>query len=592
MHSENQLLNKGRYRIVEILRQYETGAVYQAIDTVSGTGVLLKEFLNSSGKVMTGAMLETRRTEFTVKAKALIELRNDAILEVRDFFTDIDRHYLVTESVEGATFGEHIDRSKRPFTLTDVARWADSLLDALIYLHNDENRIVHGGIKPSTVRITPDNAVKLLVFNLADEKPEVSGAAAAKVFDPAAIPYLPIEQIWNGLDPASQKVILANYDEYSERILELPTDARSDIYSLAATVYHILTARIPADALTRSIEILEGGEDPLKAPHNINRAIPLEISDVLMNALEIRREFRFETAAEMRKAWRTAIRMVREREAGERRKTKAAEATVGTTQLQKSFAKSAVSTITPKATEFEAPQTRQLELMKAQLREAENLRAEAEHRAAEAERRLREAQREPKPRAIGVIENPDLHISESDIVTKTDRQMVDEFNSDEFPELFAPTRENGGAVRRIMIAAFSILALGAVAFGAIQFAGLTTGSQIPVAAIQESVPAVPIPEPTAVPIAAEPEPQIQVIEPASEPKPAEPVVKDLPEQKIPDASNTENVTPRKESASRPAPKSAVKTKPVVQEPASPKKPAPVKPQPRKKVTLDDLLRDN
>lgn len=592
MHSENQLLNKGRYRIVEVLRRYETGAVYQAIDLESGSGVLLKEFLNSSGKVMTGATLEARRTEFTAKAKALIELRNDAILEVRDFFTDIDRHYLVTESVEGATFGEHIDRSKRPFTLTDVARWADSLLDALIYLHNDDNKIIHGGIKPSTVRITPDNAVKLLVFNLADEKPEVSGAATAKAFDPAAIPYLPIEQIWNGLDPASQKVILADYDEHSERILESPPDARSDLFSLAATVYHILTARIPADALTRSIEILEGGEDPLKAPHNINRAIPLEISDVLMNALEIKREFRFETAAEMRKAWRTAIRLVREREAGERKSKKIDEQKSPTVQIQKNFGQTAVSTVVPKAAEFEPPQARQLELMKAQLREAENLRAEAEYRAAEAERRLRAAQQESKAKAAVAGLNPELEVSEADIVTKTDRQMVDEFNSDEFPELFAPTREKSSAVRRIMIAAFSVLALGAGTFGAMQFAEVSTGGQMPAAAILESVPAVAVPEQAVPAIQVEAEPQVQSTEP--EAKQPEPVISDLPETKLPAVAESKPTSARRDPApARIEPRPAPKTKPVAAaEPTAVKKPAPAKPQPRKKVTLDDLLRDN
>jgi hypothetical protein len=114
--------------------------------------------------------------------------------------------------------------------------------------------------------------------------------------------YKALEQLWLGLDYASQKVISNSLDERSEEILRRPADASTDLYGLAATIYHLLTRTAPADALARTIDILDGNEDPLAPPHVVNPEIPAALSEFLMKALEIRRENRFSNASEMRHA--------------------------------------------------------------------------------------------------------------------------------------------------------------------------------------------------------------------------------------------------------------------------------------------------
>ncbi|HKP69852.1 MAG TPA: hypothetical protein VJV05_11260, partial [Pyrinomonadaceae bacterium] len=126
--------------------------------------------------------------------------------------------------------------------------------------------------------------------------------------------YSPMEQIWPGLDAASQKVITNSYDDRSERILKEPLDARSDIYSLGATLYFLATGSEPVDPLERSIDLLEGKLDPLREPTSVNSQIPPEISDVLMKALEIKRENRYDSAMIMRHVLQSAISRVQERE--------------------------------------------------------------------------------------------------------------------------------------------------------------------------------------------------------------------------------------------------------------------------------------
>ena len=137
--------------------------------------------------------------------------------------------------------------------------------------------------------------------------------------------YSPLEQVWNDLDSASQKVIAGSFNENSEKILYQPVDARCDIYSLGVLIYQTLTNQFPKNALERSIEILEGNPDPLVSPVALNAEIPPEISDIIMKALEIKRENRFDSAVIMRQVLRTAFVRIKEREAKEARQKEKAK---------------------------------------------------------------------------------------------------------------------------------------------------------------------------------------------------------------------------------------------------------------------------
>ena len=140
-----------------------------------------------------------------------------------------------------------------------------------------------------------------------------------QAFDAANLNYSPLEVIWEKLDSASQRVILNGYDEKSQQNLMRPPDVLSDIYSLGATLYHLLTGQMPVDALERSIAVLEGNPDPLLAPDEIDPNIAVEISGVLIKALKIRRENRFASALEMSKELENAFVQLKERKTRELR---------------------------------------------------------------------------------------------------------------------------------------------------------------------------------------------------------------------------------------------------------------------------------
>ena len=300
MLTVNQVLHQGRYRIVSPLGQNGIGADYEAFDNILNTNITLKEISFGQQKVMTAAQMDATKQTFANEAKFLMRIEHPTLLKVHGYFSEIDGNYLITEFIDGKSLSEMLERVKKPFPLANVSNWLEKLLDALNYLHTFAPPIVHREIKPQNLKLSSKGEIKLLFFNV-NKTYKNNNSTDAK------LNYLPLEQIWDGLDTASQNVISNSYDEDAQKNLEKPIDASSDIYALGATLYHLLTAQIPVDALERSIEILEGKSDPLPSPHEINPSVPKEISEVLMKALEIRRENRFHSALIMRQVWRTAF---------------------------------------------------------------------------------------------------------------------------------------------------------------------------------------------------------------------------------------------------------------------------------------------
>jgi serine/threonine protein kinase len=389
MPATNELLQEGRYRITQEFAHDGSDIVYDAFDTVREANVIVKEIPVRLNKVATLSQRETQKLAFANQAKLLTEIDHESLLHVHDFFSEIDRQYLVMEAVDGDDLNELLERNNSPFDTSDVIGWADQLLDALNYLHAFKPPIIHRNIKPANVKLSSNGKIKLLAFGLADGPDTTVGTMLPDTnADQSNLRYSPLEQIWQGLDAASQKVITNSYDERSERILKEPSDARSDIYSLGATLYRLITAQEPIDALERSIEVLEGKADPLKEPRKVDPRIPAEISDVLMKAMEIKRENRFDSALIMRQVLRTAVVRVKEREAEDNREQE--EAAEDIKLVEQTRLEQVRNIVEQKRLEIEAEQKQQSELLEQKLREADEQRIQAEQRAAAAENLVRE----------------------------------------------------------------------------------------------------------------------------------------------------------------------------------------------------------
>ncbi|MFN2411847.1 MAG: hypothetical protein ABR535_02170 [Pyrinomonadaceae bacterium] len=278
----------------------------------------------------------------------------------------------------GDPMAELMHRNRRAFPLPDVLTWADQLLDSLHERHSESPPVVHKKVSPESVLLGSNGRT-----SLAD--PEIVLASAEAESE---MRYAPLEQVWETLDAASQKVIINSFDERSERILKEPSDARSDVYSLGATLYYLVTAREPVSALERSIEILDGKADPLREPVKIDTNIPAEISDVIMKAMELRRENRYDSAAIMRDMFKSAAARAKSREEAETRELEeAAEELRMAEQIKLDQAQKLADRERQQLEADKQQKSRQLEN---KLREAEEQKKQAEARAAEAERISRE----------------------------------------------------------------------------------------------------------------------------------------------------------------------------------------------------------
>ena len=266
---ESGTLLQNRYRIVKQIGQGGMGAVYFATDERFGSTVAVKQTFFDDPAL---------RKAFEREAHLLNHLRHTALPKVSDHFTENDGQFLVMDFIEGSDISELLHQRNGAFPLADVLRWADELLDALDYLHTHEPPVVHRDIKPQNLKLTSRGQIVLLDFGLAKGTSTQTRAniTAASVFGYSRN-YAPLEQIQG-----------------------TGTDARSDLYSLGATLYHLLTGMPPVDALTRASAIINGQPDPLRPAHLAHAQVPVAVSEILRRSMAQNAAHRQPTAADMR----------------------------------------------------------------------------------------------------------------------------------------------------------------------------------------------------------------------------------------------------------------------------------------------------
>jgi serine/threonine protein kinase len=269
---------RNRYQIVRQLGQGGMGAVYLATDQTFGSTVALKETLISD---------EHLRKAFEREARLLNSLRHAGLPHVFDYFFEGDGQFLVMQFIPGEDLGQQLKRYQRPFAPDDVLRWADQLLDLLDYLHTHEPPIIHRDIKPENLKLTQRGDIILLDFGLAKGSTDQMTQVSSKSLFGYTPHYAPFEQIRG-----------------------TGTDPRSDLYSLAATLFHLLSGKLPPDALTRAESVLNGEPDPLG---NLPALLPMitpQVAGVLQRALAQKRDHRHASAAAMRAELREAVKAI------------------------------------------------------------------------------------------------------------------------------------------------------------------------------------------------------------------------------------------------------------------------------------------
>lgn len=257
-----------RYRVERQIGQGGMGSVYLANDTRFNSTVAVKETLIADDNFRKALMRE---------ARLLNSLKHVALPKVSDHFVEDNGQYIVMEYITGEDLYEMMERSGKAFPIGDVLVWTEQLLDALEYLHGQENPIIHRDIKPQNLKLTPHGQIILLDFGLAKGNPtDANHKTAANSIFGYSRHYASLEQIQG-----------------------TGTDPRSDIYSLAATVYHLVTGKPPADALTRVMNVMNEERDPLQPANLIHEQVDDHFAQALSQCMSLNANLRPQSAHEM-----------------------------------------------------------------------------------------------------------------------------------------------------------------------------------------------------------------------------------------------------------------------------------------------------
>jgi serine/threonine-protein kinase len=238
------------------------GAIYQAEDTrLEGRLCALKEVILEPNA--TRERQEQIQAQFHREASVLARLDHPNLPKVSDFFLYNGRDYLVMDFVPGRDLRDLFEeaRSQGEFLPEDqVLAWVEQLCNALQYLHSQDPPVLHRDIKPANIKLTPSGTIKLVDFGLVKlMTPEDTGTITV-LQGRGTVQYTPLEQY--GGDTGH-------------------TDVRSDLYSLGATLYHLLSGQSPLEAKQRFLRPSSmppiGELNPQVSPH-VERAVSLAMA--------------------------------------------------------------------------------------------------------------------------------------------------------------------------------------------------------------------------------------------------------------------------------------------------------------------------
>jgi serine/threonine-protein kinase len=260
---ESGTILRERYRLTNIVGQGGMGNVYRAEDLrLPGRLCAIKEVRPDPMDTAEGRA--QAREQFLQEASILAQLDHPNLPKVSDYFTEGGNEYLVMDYVPGEDLSQVLSASREKDQNLDqetVLSWAGQIIDALAYLHVQDPPVLHRDIKPANIKLTPDQRIKLVDFGLVKLLAADEARTITVLQGRGTALYTPLEQ-YGG--------------EGSH------TDARTDIYALGATLYHLLSDYPPPDAKTRFLK-----PSNLRPLIKVNPLVSAHVSEAIMWAMEM-----------------------------------------------------------------------------------------------------------------------------------------------------------------------------------------------------------------------------------------------------------------------------------------------------------------
>jgi hypothetical protein len=265
-----------RYRVLRIVGRGGLGTVYQVADVLYGANTIfaLKELADTNP----GA-----RKQFDLESRWLRELNHDSIPKVREFFEWDGRVYLVMDFVDGENLEQYLHRAGRPLPESLALRWMLPVCDALHYLHTRIPPLLHRDVKPANIIVTPGGHPVLVDFGIAKAHLPGMNQTVTFVRKAGTEGYAPPEQ-------------------YAATGMTGPW---SDVYALGATLYQLITGRVPRTAVERITEM-----EQMPSPREIGRKISPPTDHAVTRALDLKPAARYQTVIEFAGALTESLRVL------------------------------------------------------------------------------------------------------------------------------------------------------------------------------------------------------------------------------------------------------------------------------------------
>jgi serine/threonine protein kinase len=259
-------LKDGRYTIEQVLGHSGFGQTYVAVrNTGNSERVVLKHLKQEIDEDDT--TFRDRQTAFTNEAIRLASCEHSHIVKVRpETFWERDLVHMVMEHIQGENLEVLVKQRQKPLPLDEALRYIAQVASALEHIHNFDPPLIHRDVKPANIVLRNQNREAVLVdFGSAKE---VRAGASLSLKSIYTAGYSAIE-IYSGIKK----------------------DTYTDVYSLGATLYFLLTTKIPTPVQQRVIEDLD-------IPIHINSSISQRVNDAIMAAMEIKPKDRVQTVSE------------------------------------------------------------------------------------------------------------------------------------------------------------------------------------------------------------------------------------------------------------------------------------------------------
>jgi serine/threonine protein kinase len=262
MALETDSLLKDRFRILRPLGEGGMGEVYLGEDERGGMAEGRPVAIKSLRNDISGHEAALFRRRFREEVGILKRLKAQGIPAFVDAFEESDRSYLIMEYIEGHSLASLLEKSPAGLRPSMVAEVGIQVCRILQHLHSSSPALIHRDIKPSNIIIrAQDELVFLVDFGLAREFHEEGGARTLV----GTVDYCPLEQLQGYPEP------------------------RSDLYSLGATMFELLTGQLPKPLNIPELNTV--------APH-----LPVAIAEVVDRSVKSKLDERYPNAAAMLKA--------------------------------------------------------------------------------------------------------------------------------------------------------------------------------------------------------------------------------------------------------------------------------------------------